>query len=381
MTWSCGPPPLAMSRPWSRQVAAFGRSDEPGVRAHLQPPGTTEDWVVVEQRSTGRIVSASAGLTHRMVLDGVELPGGQVEYVATDPAHQRQGLVRAQFDWHHRRSTERATWPSSSPASPISTGGSGTATASTTRPSATRRVDRGPGGERDEARSRPGAPRGTDREVIMALDAWPATGLRVVRDARAWDVIYVLSQDNDYEHLFVAERDGRVIGWWRTQHKPEDGRVYLQPSVVDPDEPPATTLAMIADARRGRRPPPHRVRRAGHRLQPALGGPRSARPVGPPRPRDLCPGARSAPVPSMRFVRSCPIASPTPATALARARCWSRATGSASPSTTNTATSARCDPWPASRIPTPTAESGSLLITWGRWCSGASVPSGSAPRR
>ncbi len=42
-----------------------------------------------------------------MVLDGVELPGGQIEYVATDPAHQRQGLVRAQFDWHHRRSTER----------------------------------------------------------------------------------------------------------------------------------------------------------------------------------------------------------------------------------------------------------------------------------
>jgi hypothetical protein len=37
----------------------------------------------------------------------VEVPVGQPEYVATAPAYRRRGLIRAQIDWHHRRSTER----------------------------------------------------------------------------------------------------------------------------------------------------------------------------------------------------------------------------------------------------------------------------------
>src|SRR5450755_3625976 len=89
------------------EVAAFGPADEPGVRAHLGDPATLADWVVVEEEASGRIVSTCGLLAHRMVLDGVAFPGGQVEYVATDPAHQRRGLVRAQFEWHHRRSAER----------------------------------------------------------------------------------------------------------------------------------------------------------------------------------------------------------------------------------------------------------------------------------
>jgi predicted N-acetyltransferase YhbS len=233
------------------EVAAFGASDEPGVRAHLEPPGHVEDWVVVEQRSTGRILSASVLLAHRMVFDGVEFPGGQIEYVATDPAHQRQGLVRAQFDWHHRRSAERGdlaqfiTWIPylyrrfgygyglDYPAIRVPDESIGTSEAAASGAAIIARVATD-----------------ADRPAVIALDATrPATGLRVHRDGAAWDVIYAMSRDNIYEHLYVAERDGAVVGWWRTQHKPEDGRVYLQPSVVDPAEPASTTLAMVAHAR------------------------------------------------------------------------------------------------------------------------------------
>jgi predicted N-acetyltransferase YhbS len=231
------------------EVAAFGRSDEPGVRAHLER-GSGDDWLVVADRSSGRIVSASGLLSHRMVLDGLELPGGQVEYVATDPAYRRQGLVRGQFDDHHRRSTERGDL----------------ALFITGIPYLYRRFGYGygldypairipPPSIADELAARPAGldlRRATDddRDEIMALDATrPPTGLRVHRDDAAWDVIFALSCANEYEHLYVVERDGRVVGWWRTQHRPEDGRVYLQPSVVHPGEPPETTLAMVAHAR------------------------------------------------------------------------------------------------------------------------------------
>ena len=40
-----------------------------------------------------------------------------------------------------------------------------------------------------------------------------------------------------------------MVGWMRTQHRPADGRVYLLPSLVADDQPPSTTLALVAAAR------------------------------------------------------------------------------------------------------------------------------------
>ncbi len=83
------------------EVAAFGASDEPGVRAGLVGPGATvADWTVVTD-SGGAVVAASALLDHELEVDGATMPVAQIEYVATDPAHQRRGLVRQQFAWHH----------------------------------------------------------------------------------------------------------------------------------------------------------------------------------------------------------------------------------------------------------------------------------------
>lgn len=67
-----------------------------------------EDWtVVVDQGDGDRVVSICALFAHRLRVASVVLPVGQVEYVATDEAHQRKGLVRAQVAEHHRRSDGR----------------------------------------------------------------------------------------------------------------------------------------------------------------------------------------------------------------------------------------------------------------------------------
>ncbi len=235
------------------EVGAFGPSDEPGVRAHLGDPVSLANWVVVEEEASGRLVSTCGLLAHRMVLDGVAFPGGQVEYVATDPDFQRRGLVRAQFDWHHRRSAARGDL----------------AQFITGIPYLYRRFGYGYGLDHpliripppsivETAAHDPEAASVTlrpatddDRAAIVAIDAErDPDGLRVERDATAWDVIFAMSRDNSYEHLQVAERDGQVAGWMRTQHKPADGRVYLLPSLVRADQPPSTTLALVAAARR-----------------------------------------------------------------------------------------------------------------------------------
>ena len=230
------------------EVAAFGASDEPGVRAHLTAPGALGDWTVVT--AGDRVVSASGLLSHRMALDGVGFAGGQIEYVATDPDFQRRGLVRAQFDWHHRRAAGRGDLA-------LFIGGI---------PYLYRRFGYGYGLDYPAVRA-PGplAPPtdpdlvirpalAADGPAIRALDATrPTSGLRVVRDAAAWGVIDAICDGNEWERLWVAERPSRgpeaIVGWFRTQAKPEDGRVYLPAAAVAPDEPAATTLAMVARAR------------------------------------------------------------------------------------------------------------------------------------
>jgi hypothetical protein len=71
----------------------------------------------------------------------------------------------------------------------------------------------------------------------------------VARDAEAWETILAICAPGTFERLTVAERDGRPVAWMRTQHKPEDERSYLAAAAVHPDEPPATTAALVDHAR------------------------------------------------------------------------------------------------------------------------------------
>ncbi|GIJ43983.1 hypothetical protein Val02_08690 [Virgisporangium aliadipatigenens] len=60
--------------------------------------------VVVED---GRVVSTATLLDETVLLDGVPIPAGQVELVATDRAYEGRGLVRALMAWAHERSARR----------------------------------------------------------------------------------------------------------------------------------------------------------------------------------------------------------------------------------------------------------------------------------
>jgi predicted N-acetyltransferase YhbS len=234
------------------EVAAFGPSDEPGVRANLAQPATLADWVVVCEADGGPIVSTCGLLAHTLVLGGVTFPAGQVEWVATDPAFQRRGLVRAQFDRHHRRSAERgdlAQFITGIPYLYRRFGYGYGLDHPLIRIPPSSLINQADQGDPSDVSVRPAVD--ADRPAIMAIDAERGSnGLAVVRDQAAWDVIFAMSADNPYERLQVVERAGQIVGWLRTQHRPDQERVYLLPSMVRADQPPATTLALVTEARR-----------------------------------------------------------------------------------------------------------------------------------
>jgi predicted N-acetyltransferase YhbS len=66
--------------------------------------GADSIGVVVD---AGRVVSTLTVLDETLVLDGLPVPAGQVELVATDPAYEGRGLVRALMRWAHERSRRR----------------------------------------------------------------------------------------------------------------------------------------------------------------------------------------------------------------------------------------------------------------------------------
>jgi predicted N-acetyltransferase YhbS len=86
--------------------------------ARGDPPDAVDHRLVVEDPDAGwqccavvvdgdRVVSTATLLDETLVLDGVVIPAGQVELVATDPAYEGRGLVRALMGWAHERSARR----------------------------------------------------------------------------------------------------------------------------------------------------------------------------------------------------------------------------------------------------------------------------------
>jgi predicted N-acetyltransferase YhbS len=65
------------------------------------------DAVMVVVEGGDRVVSTATLLRETVTIGDVDVPTGQVEMVATDPAFEGRGLVRALMDEAHRRSTER----------------------------------------------------------------------------------------------------------------------------------------------------------------------------------------------------------------------------------------------------------------------------------
>ncbi len=77
------------------------------VRASMSgrhPSCSAARWLIVEERDTGRIVSACGLMRHTWSLDGVPFTVGRPETVGTDPAYRRRGLIRRLFQEMHRMS-------------------------------------------------------------------------------------------------------------------------------------------------------------------------------------------------------------------------------------------------------------------------------------
>jgi predicted N-acetyltransferase YhbS len=65
------------------------------------------DFTVVEDTSSGAIVSSICLISHTWTLGGIPVGVGEAQLVGTRPAYRRRGLVRAQFGVVHRWSAER----------------------------------------------------------------------------------------------------------------------------------------------------------------------------------------------------------------------------------------------------------------------------------
>jgi ribosomal protein S18 acetylase RimI-like enzyme len=208
------------------EVTAFGEQDASAIRTYFTTLGP-QSWAVVCHGE--QVVSASARIPHRFSLDGIEFPGTQIEYVATDPAFQRRGLVRAQFDRHHERSESAGDLAQF-------VGGI---------PYLYRRFGYGYGLDHpllflfdlgltqpaDGIEVRP--VQASDLEAVRHLEELRRLpGLRTVRDEARWRLLFDLVMASDYEALLVAEAAGELVGWARLHRDDDERRVYLLPSVA-----------------------------------------------------------------------------------------------------------------------------------------------------
>ena len=71
------------------------------------PSFVPEDFVIVEERETGRIVSSLNLISQTWSYEGIPFGVGRPELVGTAPEYRRRGLVRLQFEVIHAWSAAR----------------------------------------------------------------------------------------------------------------------------------------------------------------------------------------------------------------------------------------------------------------------------------
>jgi len=86
---------------------AFDAHEGAAVRHLLTIPGYGPGRWTVAVDADGAVVSCCALLTHRLRYGDIDVPAAQIEFVATRDHVRKQGLVRTQFDLHHRWAAEQ----------------------------------------------------------------------------------------------------------------------------------------------------------------------------------------------------------------------------------------------------------------------------------
>ena len=71
------------------------------------PTFSVDDFTIIEDTTTGKIVSSMNLISQTWSYAGVPIKVGRPELVATDPAYRNRGLVKIQFDAIHEWSRQR----------------------------------------------------------------------------------------------------------------------------------------------------------------------------------------------------------------------------------------------------------------------------------
>lgn len=220
-------------------VSLFGAQEAVGIRA-LFAEGSETEWLVIaagpdaEQPGHGTITAACARIPHDFALDGVAIPGSQIEWVTTDPEFRRRGLIRTLFEAHHRRADERGELLQIIGGIPYfyrklgyGYGCDSPATYSIS-PSASPSIDP------SDVRVRPAG--SADVDWLLAMEAARSRdGLTVIRSRstiETWLSRTGAVDGHVWEHLLIAERGDQPVGWLRTSAWPDESQLFVLPGAV-----------------------------------------------------------------------------------------------------------------------------------------------------
>jgi GNAT superfamily N-acetyltransferase len=89
--------------PLNWHIPLWTRDMFSGRHPHIGP----RDFAVVEDTTTGAIVASTCLLRYPIAFEGLPIPFGRPEVVATQPEYRRRGLIRAIFELIHAKSEAR----------------------------------------------------------------------------------------------------------------------------------------------------------------------------------------------------------------------------------------------------------------------------------
>ena len=160
----------------------------------------------------GAVVSSLCLMPLTLHLEGVEIPAGQPEFVATLPTHEHRGLVRRQMDLVHQWSQERGDLTQVIGGIPYFYRRFGYEYA-VAIPRMRVRLPGDAPEMPDEWQVRRARP--ADVPAVMALEADVQQLSALTSSRSAWWWQWLIEHDDDIEDnytLFVAERGGEVLG-------------------------------------------------------------------------------------------------------------------------------------------------------------------------
>ena len=220
-------------------VEVFGAQEEPGVGA-LAVGGIDVEWLVVAtgpdaERPGSPLEAACARIPHHYDLDGVAVPGSQIEYVATDERARGRGLVRALFAAHHRRAAEAGELLQIIGGIPFFYRKLGYGYGFDVPPTVTIGARAAPTVDPTRVTVRPG--RVDDVDWLLAAEsARRRAGLTVVRSRATLETWVARTRATGngppWESLLVAELDGRPSGWLRTVAWADEAQLFVLPGAA-----------------------------------------------------------------------------------------------------------------------------------------------------